>query len=78
MEGDRHSRVAEPFFSLLRSGLWNEVPDASLFAGDTDWEGLYRLSFEQTVVPLVTDGINRLPGNCCPRSPTAWTLSSEA
>ena len=69
MEGDRHSRVAEPFFSLLRSGLWNEVPDASLFAGDTDWEGLYRLSFEQTVVPLVTDGINLLPKDSLPAEP---------
>ena len=69
MEGDRYSRVAEPFFSLLRSGLWNEVPDSSLFAGDTDWEGLYRLSYEQTVVPLVTDGINRLPKDRLPAEP---------
>ena len=69
MEGDRHSRVAEPFFSLLRSGLWNEVPDSSFFAGDTDWEDLYRLSYEQTVVPLVTDGINRLPKACLPAAP---------
>ena len=69
MEGDRNHRVAEPFFSLLRSGLWNEVPDSSLFAGDTDWEGIYRLSYEQTVVPLVTDGINRLPKGCLPAGP---------
>ena len=69
MEANRHSRVAEPFFSLLRSGLWNEVPDSSLFAGETDWEGLYRLSYEQTVVPLVTDGINRLPKDRLPAEP---------
>ena len=31
------------------------------FAGGVDWEALYRLSYAQTVVPLVTDGINRLP-----------------
>ena len=70
MEGNRHHRVAEitenQFFALLRSGLWNEVPDASLFAGGVDWEALYTLSFHQAVVPLVTDGINRLPHACLP------------
>lgn len=70
MEGNRHHRVAEPtekqFFALLRSGLWNEVPDTSLFASGVDWEALYTLSFHQTVVPLVTDGINRLPLQCLP------------
>jgi len=34
-----------------------------------DWEALYRLSFEQTVVPHVTDGINRLPGDLLPENP---------
>ena len=70
MDGDRHSRVAEPverqFFALLRSGLWNEVPERAAFAGGVDWESLYRLSREQTVVPLVTDGINRLPKELLP------------
>ena len=70
MEGNRHSGVTEAtqrqFFTLLRSGLWNEVPDAGAFAVPVDWESLYRLSFEQTVVPLVTDGINRLPAECLP------------
>ena len=63
VEGNRdHRRVERQFFTLLRSGLWNEVPDRTLFApGGTDWETLYRLSHEQTVVGLVTDGINRLP-----------------
>ena len=64
MEGNRNSRVRKQtenqFFALLRSGLWNEVPERVSFAGGTDWEALYRLSFEQTVVPLVTDGINLL------------------
>ena len=72
MEGNRHCGVTEAtqrqFFTLLRSGLWNEVPDGALFAVPVDWESLYRLSFEQTVVPLVTDGINRLPAECLPGS----------
>ena len=70
MEGNRNRRVGQQtesqFFALLRSGLWNEVPERAFFAGGTDWESLYRLAHEQTVVPLVTDGINRLPGEFLP------------
>lgn len=73
MEGNRNRRVGrqteDQFFALLRSGLWNEVPDRIPFAGGTDWEALYRLSLEQTVVPLVTDGINRLPREFLPLEP---------
>lgn len=71
MEGNRdHRRVERQFFTLLRSGLWNEVPDRSLFdSGDTDWEALHRLAFEQTSVGIVTDGINRLPKECLPAEP---------
>ena len=73
MEGNRDRRVGQQtenqFFALLRSGLWNEVPERVPFAGGTDWEALYRLSFEQTVVPIVTDGINRLPGEFLPAEP---------
>ena len=70
MEGNRDRRVGQEidsqFFALLRSGLWNEVPERASFAGGADWESLYRLSFAQTVVPLVTDGINRLPREFLP------------
>ena len=73
MEGNRHHRVGErterQFFALLRSGLWNEVPDRALFTGDSDWETLYRLASEQTVTGHVTDGINRLPAACLPAEP---------
>ena len=72
MAGSRHHRLTETenqFFSLLRAGLWNEVPDASLFASGADWEGLYRLASEQTVVGHVTGGINRLGTECLPREP---------
>ena len=73
MEGNRDRRVGQAtdsqFFALLRSGLWNEVPDRAPFAGGADWEALYRLAFQQTVVPLVTDGINRLPGELLPAEP---------
>ncbi len=73
MEGNRNRRVGQAvdgqFFALLRSGLWNEVPDRAPFASGTDWEALYRLAYAQTVVPLVTDGVNRLPGELLPAEP---------
>ena len=37
--------------------------------GGTDWEALYRLAYQQTSVPLVTDGINRLPPEFLPTAP---------
>ena len=73
MEGNRDCRVGQgtdsQFFALLRSGLWNEVPDRGPFSVDIDWESLYRLAFAQTVTPLVTDGINRLPRELLPAEP---------
>ena len=73
MEGNRDRRVGQgtdgQFFALLRSGLWNEVPERAFFASGTDWEALYRLASAQTVVPLVTDGINRLPRELLPAEP---------
>ena len=73
MEGNRDCRVGQgtdsQFFALLRSGLWNEVPEREPFAGSTDWEAVYRLAFAQTVTPLVTDGINRLPRELLPAEP---------
>ena len=70
MEGNRDRRIGQQtdsqFFALLRPGLWNEVPGRDAFAGGVDWEALYRLSYAQTVVPLVTDGINRLPQEFLP------------
>ena len=73
MEGDRDRRIGQKtddqFFALLRSGLWNEVPERGLFAEGVDWEALYRLAAAQTVTPLVTDGINRLPRELLPAEP---------
>ena len=73
MDGNRDCRVGQgtdsQFFALLRSGLWNEVPERASFAGGADWEALHDLAFRQTVVPLVTDGINRLPKELLPAEP---------
>ena len=73
MDGNRDCRVGQgtdsQFFALLRSGLWNEVPERAPFVGGTDWEALHHLAFRQTVVPLVTDGLNRLPKELLPAEP---------
>ena len=73
MEGNRDRRVGKgtdsQFFALLRAGLWNEVPAREPFAAGIDWASLYRLAYAQTVVPLVTDGINRLPREQLPAEP---------
>ena len=73
MDGNRDRRVGQgtdsQFFALLRSGLWNEVPERAPFAGGADWEALHDLAYRQTVTPLVTDGINRLPKELLPAEP---------
>jgi hypothetical protein len=73
MDGNRDRRVGQgtdsQFFALLRSGLWNEVPERAPFVGGTDWEALHHLASRQTVTPLVTDGINRLPKELLPAEP---------
>ena len=73
MEGNRDCRVGQgtdsQFFALLRSVLWNEVPERLPFAGGADWEALHDLAYRQTVTPLVTDGINRLPKELLPAEP---------
>ena len=73
MEGIRDSRVGQgtdsQFFALLRAGLWNEVPVRAAFEPCPDWEALYRLAAAQTVVPLVADGIGRLPRELLPTEP---------
>ena len=73
MEGNRDCRIKEltdrQFFALLRAALWNEVPEEASFTAGTDWEALYRLAYEQTSVPLVTEGINRLSATLLPAEP---------
>lgn len=46
--------------SLLRSSLFREKPDASMFA-EADWASLFRLADVQTVSSLLLDGTEMLP-----------------
>ena len=53
-------QIDQQFFSLLRTGLWGTEPEVSLFAGETDWETVFLIAKEQTVVPTVADGVESL------------------
>ena len=71
MAGSRYSRITvERLLSLVRSGLHGGAPDSSLFTEDTDWESLYKIAYEQTVVCISSEGINRLPPSSLPKDET--------
>lgn len=54
----------EVFFSLLRAGLWTDIESADMrnqgFAESEDWEGVYQLAEEQSVIGVILAGIERL------------------
>lgn len=53
------------FFALLRAGLWEEV---NLFDyGEIDFKILYDMSEEQTVLGVVTAGLNHVTGTTIPK-----------
>lgn len=53
------------FFSLLRIGLWEEIKDTpkSLIDNVVNWDVVYQLAEEQSVVGLVASGIDWLKDN---------------
>lgn len=51
------SKETDVFFSLLRTGLWGEVNPDIRIDGTTDWNYIYRLAQEQSVLGLVLDGL---------------------
>lgn len=57
--------VYQQFLELLRCGLYTKSPDLSLFES-VNWEGLFVLSKEQTVVGVISDGIELLPAELQP------------
>lgn len=62
-------KLHRTFFSLLQSGLWGYGnKELSIFPlTEVEWEGLYRLSREQTVTGLIFAGIQKLPENIQPK-----------
>lgn len=63
---EKTDSIQQPFFALLRAGLWGTPADAALFGPDTDWNELYRLAKGQTVAGILLDGIQTLPAECRP------------
>ena len=45
------------FFELLRAGLWSDTNPDVRIAGTTDWNEVYRLATEQSVLGLVLSGL---------------------
>lgn len=60
-------REEAQLLALLRSGLWKIEPPTELFSEDTDWDRLYELADEQTVVGIVGDGIANMPAAIKPK-----------
>ena len=52
------SNNTKAFFELLRAGLWNSEVQSEAFKG-VDFEEVYRLAEEQSVIGLVLEGIER-------------------
>ncbi|MCI1648484.1 MAG: nucleotidyltransferase family protein [Bacteroides sp.] len=72
----KSSDIYEPFFALLRAGLWDHRPDGTfsmLTAGQ--WERLYIMACRQTVEGIVFDGLLQLPVKYFPPRPLLlrWT-----
>lgn len=53
----------EAFFTLLKAGLWPELEKQVSVDGVVDWEEIYRLASEQSVLGLVWAGIDSLSIN---------------
>lgn len=51
----------ETFLQLLKAGLWGKSLDVSRFSAEIDWDGVYQLAQEQTVMGFVAEGISQLP-----------------
>jgi len=65
------------FFALLRSGLWGGAPALPCSeAGAEVWKKVYRLSMEQTVVGLVTDGAAASPPGFVPKAVSLKLMSA--
>ena len=45
------------FFELLRAGLWSDVNSDMRIDEATDWQEIYRLASEQSVLGLVLAGL---------------------
>ena len=60
-------RAQTHFLELLRAGLWGVAADPENFKPDsTDWKAILRIAKEQTMMVVVTDGLETLPKELWP------------
>ena len=53
----KKNNTIEAFFSLVRAGLWSDGKQEIRIDGTTDWNEVYRLATEQSVLGLVLAGL---------------------
>ena len=53
----RKDNTIEAFFALLRAGLWSDGNPEIRIDGTTDWNEVYELTQEQSVLGLVLAGL---------------------
>lgn len=63
------SNLQNQFFSLVRAGLWGNIPDENFFKEKINWDALYEVSKQQALLGIVLDGIDFLPGKIRPPRP---------
>lgn len=63
----RLNKNIQAFFSLLRSGLWEQTAHLPS-CGDVDYSEVYNLAQEQSVVGLIASGLAHISENRPPRS----------
>lgn len=73
----KRSENEKLFIALLRAGLWGGALDTSLFKGTIDWDRIYRLSMEQTVLAIVGDGLEQLPTGVRPPRSLIYKWSAQ-
>ena len=72
----KQNNTIEVFSILVRAGLFGRAESAdSLWADDVDWAEVFQLAREQSVVGLVTEGIETLQGeHSVPLVPKKWVM----
>lgn len=53
--------LQKQFFALVRSGLWGNEAEATLFDASTDWAMIYQSARKQALLGIVFDGVQTLP-----------------
>ena len=69
-------RSQTQFLELMRAGLWGVAADPDNFKPDsTDWRAVLRIAKEQTMMVVVTDGIETLPKELWPSKEVMMKLA---